>query len=403
MRSFIYVLSPLLFLLIVPSADCAQAVRVSTCWAERILAHSSFRHQLSHGTLAQVELRDAVQAFKIILSKYGGTNGTAWMGLARAQARLGQYDEAADSYTQAQALLSGQESLRRELGRVRDQQAIARAASIALPSGEKVLQALPYPARPDTDLWAVLSASIKRREGEPHPPWPDITGGHLTIFQGRPDSLKQIWRSGTLGYPGHTGGEFNDIYLYVHDVTGNGNVDLVVTEAFIGADWIPSHIDIFRWVGNSLHHLLGAVSDDEPVMKDLRQDGRYEAMTYHSVGRGLSHAEQPQWLDIYAYEKGTYQIADESFASQYHQLYREILTQLGKHPNDMELLYYLGRIREIQRRPRAALRAYKRSEQIAAREVEVDRQEKDQADLSHAASDLQEIRARISRLGRRSR
>ena len=192
-------------------------------WAERLLNHSSFDYQMSTGGIwdreggTQPVLRDAEDAFTDILAKYGGkSNGRVWVGLARAQAKLGEYDKALRSFEQALSLLPGHRTLAQELSQVRTQSEVARTASTAIPKGETVLQALTYPAHGETNLWAVLSAHVKREKGEF---WPQIIEGHLTIFQGKTDSLR-IWRSGVLGFPGHTEGEFNDIYLYasvLHD------------------------------------------------------------------------------------------------------------------------------------------------------------------------------------------
>lgn len=368
---------------------CGASAKVpdsSIQWANRLLAQSSFDVQLSGGYGTQRHLRDTEQAFASILSKYDKNDYKSWKGLAETQALLGKYEKAIESYRQAISHISDKTTLKKELTEVQSQQIAAMTALSTLPKGEIVLQAIPYTTHLKHNLWAVLSANVMW-DKEYHYYWPTITDGHLTIFKGSPDSLKKVWRSPILGFPGHSKGEFSDIYLHVKDVTGDGNPDLVLPEVYYGASWCPSHIDIYTWRKGEIVHLLGAVSDDEIRMEDLNHDGRYEVMTDHAVGWTLSHAGQPRWLSIYAYKNNTYQPADKDFPDQYKQLYKKIRAALKEFPNDFELNYYLGRTYEIQGRPKPALGAYKKAEKEAAEE--------------RASNILNEIRGRISALSGR--
>lgn len=334
----------------------------------------------------------AGDAYEAIISKYGRKNGEVWTGLARAQAGYGRYKKAVDSYKQAMLLLPKDEHLKKELSQVQNQ---AMVADMAQSKSETVIQALPY----KKGLWAVLSAIIDW-EKEEYTSYPTITNSYLTIYKGKPNSLKQIWRSNILGYPGHTEGRFNDVYLYIKDITGDGLSDLVIPKVYIGGSWLPSHIDIFTWRNGKPKHLLGAMSDEVLFVKDLNHDGRYEVMTDHAIGFSVCHAGQPRWLFTYAYKNGNYQLAERDFPSQYRDLHREIKTVLREFPTDYQLLHYLGRSYEIRREPMYALRAYRKAEKAGIIELAEMRKEKWDDLAARVSYELTLIRSRIKTLSK---
>ena len=394
MRIPILLLSLMISIFLIPMADCAPAPEASIQWAQRLVARTSLRNYPSSECLPQLDLREAEQGFIGMLSKYGSDNGRVWARLADCQTRLGKYDKAVKSYNRALVLLPGHETLQKKLTEVGRQLSISHATLPLLPPGKIILQTLPYAVPSSTDLWVVLSATLIEDE-ETTSSWPTYTDCQITILKGRPDSLKRLWHSDVLGSKGYTDGEFNVIYLYAEDVTGDSIPDLVIPETYIGGSWIPSHIDIFTWKRNSLHHLLGAVSDYAPICKDLDNDGKIEVVVEHAVGRGLSHAEQPIWIDIYAFRNGTYQPANAYYPSEYYNLYRSFRRKLRENPDEYDLQYYLGRIYEIQRKSQNALKLYKKAEHNAVEESNIVRSEFPDHRILNT---LQNIRDRIRKI-----
>ncbi|MHB1456078.1 MAG: tetratricopeptide repeat protein [Armatimonadota bacterium] len=394
MQRSTFLLSFIISFFIMSAADCVPVPEASIQWAERLVARTSLKNYRSSECLPQLDLRDAEQGFIGILSKYGSDNGRVWARLADCQTRLGKYDKAVKSYNHALVLLPGHETFRRKLTVAERQLSVTQAALPLLPPGKTILQTLPCAVPSATDLWVVLSATLIE-DKEKTWSWPTYTDCQITILKGKPDSLRRLWHSDVLGSRGYTDGEFNAIYLYVEDVTGDSVPDLVILETYIGGSWIPSHIDIFTWRVNSLHHLLGAVSDYAPICKDLDNNSKIEVMIQHAVGCGLSHAEQPIWIDIYAFRNGTFQPANAYFPNKYHNLYWYIRRKLREIPDDYELQYYLGRIYEIQHKSQNALKIYKKAEHNAVEESKIVRSEFPDHRISNT---LQNIRDRIRKI-----
>lgn len=353
-------------------------------WAERSLAKASkIPSELYACCGTQLSLREAEFAFQDIINKYGKDNGRAWAGLARSEARLGQYGKAVKSYRQALNLLTGHTDLKEELNMVLKQRSVADSASTILPKGETVLQALPYPVPTEKNLWVVLSAT-KTWDKEFDRYWPEVSNCHLTVYKDTQNSLKQIWRSKQLklAWANDSADDFNDAYLFVQDMTGDKIPELVTIEVIFGASVAPTHIDVFKWNKDKAAHILGAGADDSIVVTDINKDGRYEVIGNHAIGWGLSHAEQPRWLNTFAYKNGAYQNAEKDFPRVYDNLQKEIWKVLREAPDDFELRYYNGRIYEIKRKPQLAIREYRLAIKYAKEQIVwMKRQDSSWADL----------------------
>lgn len=336
----------------------AKTPEASIKWAEEWLARAEFDRQSSQPYPTQWTLREAEKGFSNILTKYGIDDGRAWAGLARSQAGLGKYDKSVNSYKKALSILPGHQNLRKELDTVIKQQAIAKSVSTQLPEGEEALQAVPYPVPGEKNLWAVLTGKVVWDREQLS--WPGISNCRLTLFRGEPQSLKELWN---IRISGHLGSEdFNFVYLHIKDITGDDIPEMVLPEVIIGGSWVPSHIDIFTWRSGGVIKLLGASSDMPVKVKDLDHNGTYEVIAEHAIGLSLAHYEQPRWLYTYAYKDGTYQLAEKDFPEVYRDLNKEVRARLKEYPDDYELLFYLGRLYEIQRKPKAALNAYYKAE-----------------------------------------
>lgn len=390
-----FVCSVGLALLSISVCSAAKVPESSIKWAERQLSEATDYISKDDVCGTQSLLRCAQDAFLDIQSKYGKQNGRVWAGLAKSQARLGEYDKAVKSYQKAIYLLPGHIRLKKELEEVQNQQSVAKAASKTLSKEEAVFQALPYPVLSEPNLWVVLSGEAKWGD---HPSWPEISNCHLTVFNGKPDSLKRVWTSHILGHLESNEG-LNDVYMFIKDVTGDGIPDVVVSEIIFGGSWAPSHIDIFTWCNDRLAHLLGASSDEPFMVKDFNRDGRYEVIGNHAVGRDLSHAGQPRWLSIYASKNGTYQLANADFPAQYHKLYKYIKSIIRDYPDDYELYFYWGWVNEIEGKPHTALKAYRRAEKNALEYLADAQKEADSSEWAPGVRyTLHQIRSRMTAL-----
>jgi hypothetical protein len=217
------------------------------------------------------------------------------------------------------------------------------------------------------------------------------------LFEESPQGYRKVWQSGRLRDP-RLGleGALSDVQLYVLDLTGDGVSEAAVWKLFMGASWMPSHVDVFAWRGHRLVKILG-VSSSEPIwIEDLHHDGRYEIGNYYEIGLDLAHCEQPLWTDIYAYRQRQYVLANEDFPQEFQGRVEELRELLKCYPWDPEILEYLGILHEIEGRPKAALAAYRYAERACRDRL----QKKPDTELERLRKDLQ---SRIRRLSRRAR
>jgi hypothetical protein len=207
-----------------------------------------------------------------------------------------------------------------------------------------------------------------------------------------------MWQSDALRDPRLKAAAFDEVALYVDDLTGDGIPEAAVSKVFVGGSWQPSHLDVFAWRSHQLTKILGLRSSLPIWIEDIGHDGRYEIGNYSDIGWDMSHAEQPYWTDIYAYKRGQYVLANAPFPREFHGWIRRLRTVLKRHPGDFEILKYEGIVHEIEGRPRAAFAAHRSAARECAALLEDERDPRLHARLEWQLND---IRRRISKLKRR--
>lgn len=76
-------------------------------------------------------------------------------------------------------------------------------------------------------------------------------------------------------------------------------------------------------------------------------------------------------------------------------MYRDIREALSRHPEDRELLVYMGDVYRIRRQPSAALRTYRRTEKVLDKWI---KDEEDPEFRTYFANRLRYVRQRIASL-----
>ena len=302
---------------------------------------------------------DLVGAFRAAASR---DPARAYTGLGRCQALLGDYEQAASSFRKALETDPGYGVAKGWLLEAYGLAQVAQATLSQLPKGSRVIRIEPLPGDrllPRSELrWVMLSAKqITTGEG---PPYFDVAfdNARLSVVLQKGNGPPQIQQSVELNDTWFSN-TANALQLYVLDEMP----PKVIAEAvMIGASWSPAHIDAFAWREGKLIKLLALTSDEPMWIQDLKGDGCHEIGDFHAVGDEMSHAEQPRWTNVYAYQDGRYQIANGDFPQEFTALTSEIRETLGRYPGDYELLKYLGVCYEIAGDRTAALDAYREAE-----------------------------------------
>jgi tetratricopeptide (TPR) repeat protein len=358
-------------------------------WAERKLKRV---FQLPTRQASALSPKEAAEAFEAVLEKYGDLP-RAYIGLAKCDLRSGDVTGAMRSLGQAIRLLRSDVSSRRECLEARRLLWVLRAASIQVPGGHRPLQIQRFNAPVGIPLWAVLSATVETGD----PSGMKFVKPRLTLFRLRQGHYRKIWQSDVLRDPRLKAGAFDAVALYVADLTGDGVPEAIVEEVFLGGSWAPSHLDVFAWRRQRLVKILG-VSSSQPVwIEDLDHDGRYEIGNYYNIGWDMSHAEQPYWTDIYAYERGHYVLANAAFPREFRGWLRRLRSVLKWHPGDFEILKYKGIAHDIEGRPTVAFAALRSAARECAALLET---ESDPRLHSRLEWQLNDIRRRIIKLKR---
>jgi hypothetical protein len=189
---------------------------------------------------------------------------------------------------------------------------------------------------------ALLAA--KAEKGTPDSYLTMFTNTRLFIFQKNNDEYIKVWASNQLK-------GFNLAMLIISDITGEGKPSIVVCEISICGCRTSSHLDIFSNTGSEWHKIFDGGNNEMPgEIRDIDGDGKSEIILRNSIGLRMCHAEQPRWLNIFAYNGRNYSLANHRFPNEFKELRRCILSLISKYPDDNELLYYQEKMRKIFRK-----------------------------------------------------
>lgn len=279
----------------------------------------------------------------------------AWLGLGLLRQRLGRYPEAEAAYRQAARLAptcvaasEGAEKAARAVG------VVARVARM-LPAGVRVRAVAPLRTVGKRETWAAVYYQPKDPQTGESYAW--VRAG---LYAVRPKGVVLLAPPLELRDPRFERG-FRDVRVFVHDLTGDKQPELVVELSSMGASWDPSYLLVLSPQASGWKRLLGLTSSEPLWLEDLDGDGKYEAGNSHEIGSDMSHAEQPRWTDVYAFEGDRYVLANRRFPQEFRGWPQALHEVLKAHPEDWEILDYLGRTSEILGQPEQALDYYRRS------------------------------------------
>ncbi len=297
------------------------------------------------------------EAYQWLLVKFG-PNARAYNGVARSQMQLGNYTGAQQAYEKSLALSPNNPVIEQELQTCLTLVHVAEQITPMLPKGQSLVRVCALPDNDQQKVWIALSARVGTYAECGYDMYTFITLTVVKDTDGVFAIQSQLAPSGFY-YREIDDAGYADVQLFVLDLSGDGQPEIVVHENYVGGSWMPSHLLVYQWRANQLVKMLGVSGDDRLVVKDLKHDGRYEIINQHAIGRQLCHADMPRWTNVYAYKNGTFQLANGDYPSEFTDLQKEIQEQLLKFPHDPELLQYLGTTYEIQKKPLLAIRAYK--------------------------------------------
>ncbi len=339
-----------------------------------------------------ISLEEEEEIWHKVLEGYGAApDPDAWVRLGQCQMRLGKYEAAVRSFHQALNTLPGDDTAKAGYQRASDLVRVAKAVEPQLGAGQQVVHIHELKVENQNPLWTVLSAEVS--EG----PYfgREFCDARVTVFGEADERLTRLWQSDELRGFRNDGGPWDDLQLYVLDLTDDGRDEVVVAEVHVGASWMPSHLDAFAWQRNELVRLFAVDSEVPAWVEDLNDDHRYEIGNEYAIGWSLCHAGQPRWQDVYAYKKGRYVLSNEDFPDEFEGWVDKLRGVLEQSPDDPEILKYLGIVHEIEGRPDEALAAYRRAQEACP----VFRKEWGAAAAAvDVGGELKDIQARIRRL-----
>ena len=147
-----------------------------------------------------------------------------------------------------------------------------------------------------------------------------------------------------------------------------------------GGSCNPGMAQIYHWTGHTFRKALDIGSPEQALwIEDLRHNGRYQVRCVELVGKDLCHSCQVRWADIYEWNGSDFVEADAKYPHAFRKYRAAILERLKEHPDDPELLKYLGKSYLYEGRKRRAYAAFAKMERACE---ELTRTEEDSAPIS---------------------
>lgn len=152
--------------------------------------------------------------------------------------------------------------------------------------------------------------------------------------------------------------------IFVRDLTGDGKPELIYIESQYDSGGGRDFVQVFTWRNNQFVAIYKQSDRLHSRFDDLDHDGKYEIESNTEIGDTMCHAAQPRWLDIYCFKNGRYILANNDFPQKFRDWPYKLLVSLKQYPQDGYLWRHLGKAYETQKHLKAALRAYKKAENI---------------------------------------
>jgi tetratricopeptide (TPR) repeat protein len=332
-----------------------------------------------------------IRLYRRVLARFP-ESAEVQQALAESLLWLGRFSDAARAALRATELAPGDRAVSRLLA----------VAVERLRAAEQVGSALPHPRQ-------VLDVRRASQPGGTTVLWVALTGvldpsNDMLTSSGRPEL--EVW-SGSRGAfhrlsrksleregPGRQA--WLSAQLRLCDVTQDHVPEAVVLAGHTGAAWEPSRLFVFSLQAGRLRRKFMLDAHYPAELVDLDGDGSCEIRLTRDIGRDMSHADQPRWIDIFRWDGRRFSEAGARFPGQYDHLARSVRSLIGRFPVDPELWEYHGRVLEIQRRTDEAVAAYRRAISLAV----VQERRAPPEDRAEAREKVRQARRRLAALHR---
>jgi tetratricopeptide (TPR) repeat protein len=261
-----------------------------------------------------------------------------WLLIAQVR-----YAEAAEAFRKALAVDPHDQQAQRGLAQVRRLSRLIRTLPLHLKSGWRVfrLAEIPAGARPGV---LVLVGQVKRAPGPGGPNEVRIASPEVRYFAWGKHDYRQMYCTrdvGGAGFPQQ--GDLQFARLWVGDFQRTGRPQALLVSGWIGADWLPTFVDIFEARHGTVRHILDVESDYPAEWVDLDHNDRPEVQTNHIVGITMAHADTGAWLDIYRYNGRRYVYANARYPAFPRDQLDDLLDLNQRFPHDPDVLAHIAR------------------------------------------------------------
>lgn len=289
---------------------------------------------------------------RLVREKGSERLANAWLALGVVRERLGRYAEAAHAYGQARRLDFSSQAASEGLSQA--ERAATTAARIApkLPARARIVAVAPTEV---PERWSVVYGKPDSPQSGNDYAW--VRAGLYRVNGNEAVSLASPFPVRDPRF----GDGARKAWAFSQDLTGDGKPELAVEVVNQGASWEPSYLVLLSPQQDRWKQLLGLTSSEPLWLEDLNGDGTYEAGNSYEIGDHMSHAEQPRWEDLYAFDGEHYALANRRFPQEFLTWHRTLNEVLVTHPNDSAILDYLGRTAEIWNQPDQARHYYQRA------------------------------------------
>ena len=223
------------------------------------------------------------------------------------------------------------------------------------------------------DRWAVLGARYDRQVG----PWANYKSPALLLT----DAAGQVrWRK-ELRQSGLD--DLNEVQLFVSDLAGLGSPQLIAETTMYGASWEPSAL----WIYGAAHQsMLSAFSDFPLSIGHVGGSKEWYVGSHHAIGLTLAHVDQPVWPDYFGFDRkaGRFVNANARLPAEFFKIGNQLAELVKSHPDDWDLVDYLGRTQRYANRSREARATY----QAALQRIRQQRAQSDSKELRQAEARL---------------
>lgn len=256
-----------------------------------------------------------------------------------------------------------------------------------LPRGVQVLGVVPLTQRGRDERWGV----VYFQPGDPQQ-GSAYAWVRVRLYRAEHGKLIPVGPPVPVSDPRFDDPAATKVGVFGRDLTGDGTPELAVELMIQGASWAPSYLAVFSLRNDALQPLLGLTSSEPLWLEDLNGDGQCEAGNTYEIGMSMSHAAQPRWTDIYAFDGQRYVLSNQRFPQEFREWPQTLSGAIQAHPKDPEILDYLGRTAEILGHPEEALGYYRWLTDVVLPE---------QIRAEDTASIRADLRSRLKRLRQR--